>query len=84
MIQSVTNYGIRKRLNYQALKTRVLLYLGKKWIMDSILASETTNSFKVKLSKIFMRKGNTKGVKYVYPVEWMSPTKKNYGLSSNH
>ena len=45
----------------------------------SILSSETSNSFKVKLTKIFMRKGNNIGVKYVYPVEWNSPTKKIRG-----
>ena len=44
--------------------------------VDSILASETTNNFKVNLSKFFMEKGSNRGVKYVYPVEWISPTNK--------
>ena len=44
--------------------------------VDSILVSETTNNFKVNLSKTFMEKGSNRGVKYVYPVEKISPTNK--------
>ena len=44
--------------------------------VDSILVSETTNNFKVNLSKTFVEKGSIRGVKYVHPVEWISPTNK--------
>ena len=66
--------GDKKKVTIPGLGNENITTLQEK--VDSILASNISNSVKVKLSKTFMRKRKNRGVKYVYLVEWISPTNK--------
>ena len=66
--------GDKKKVTIPGLGNENITTLQEK--VDSILASNISNSFKVKLSKTFMRKRKYRVVKDVYPVKWISPTNK--------